>query len=236
MFSIITIASSTTNPVEIVRAIERQVVQAVAEQVHRAEGADERQRHRDARDDRRGERPQEQEDHHHDQRDDEHQLELDVRDRARGSSSCGRSGSPSRPPTAATRCSCGSSALTRSTTAMMLAPGWRWMFTIDRRRRRSSTRPGGRSRRRRSTAATSESRTGRAVPIGDDDRRCTGRSTAAGRWRRSMYDCRGRRTSPWPGSRSTARSRVRTSSSVSPYDDERRRIRPERGRPASGRR
>ena len=27
-------------------------------------------------------------------------------------------------------CSCGSSCLMRSTTLMMLAPGWRWMFTI----------------------------------------------------------------------------------------------------------
>ncbi len=27
-------------------------------------------------------------------------------------------------------CSCGSSVLMRSTTAMMLAPGWRWMFTM----------------------------------------------------------------------------------------------------------
>ena len=27
-------------------------------------------------------------------------------------------------------CSCGSSCLMRSTTSMMLAPGWRWMLTI----------------------------------------------------------------------------------------------------------
>ncbi len=41
-------ASSTTKPVEIVSAHERQVVQAVAEQIHHAEGADQRQRNRNA--------------------------------------------------------------------------------------------------------------------------------------------------------------------------------------------
>jgi hypothetical protein len=41
---------------------------------------------------RRGERPQEEEDDHDDQRDRQHQLELDVVNRRRGSWSCGPSG------------------------------------------------------------------------------------------------------------------------------------------------
>ena len=35
-----------------------------------------------------------------------------------------------RPRPAATPASCGSSALTRSTTSMTLAPGWRWMLRM----------------------------------------------------------------------------------------------------------
>ena len=61
---------------------QREVVQAVAEQVHHAEGADQGERHRHARDDGRGQRPQEQEDHQHDQGHGQHQLELDILDRS----------------------------------------------------------------------------------------------------------------------------------------------------------
>ena len=57
---------------------QRQVVQAVAEQVHHAERADQRERDRDAGDDRRRQAAQEQEDDHHDQRHRQHQLELHV--------------------------------------------------------------------------------------------------------------------------------------------------------------
>ena len=60
---------------------EREVVEAVAQQVHHAEGADDRERHRDRRDDGGGEVAQEEEDDHDDQRDGEHQLEFDVLDR-----------------------------------------------------------------------------------------------------------------------------------------------------------
>ena len=71
MFSIITMASSTTKPVEIVSAISDRLFEAVAEQVHDAERADERERHGDARDDRRAQVAQEHEDDEHDQPDGE---------------------------------------------------------------------------------------------------------------------------------------------------------------------
>ena len=47
---------------------QRQIVEAVAEHVEHGEGADQRQRHGDGRDDRRPEIAQEQEDHHDHQR------------------------------------------------------------------------------------------------------------------------------------------------------------------------
>ena len=55
---------------------EREVVQAVAQQVHHPEGAHQRQRHRHAGDDGGGQGAQEQEDHHHHEADGEHQFEL----------------------------------------------------------------------------------------------------------------------------------------------------------------
>ena len=57
---------------------QRKIVEAVAAQIHHAEGADDRQRHGDARDDRGRNAAQEKEHHHHDERDREHQFELHV--------------------------------------------------------------------------------------------------------------------------------------------------------------
>ncbi len=57
---------------------QRQVVETVAEEIHDAEGADQRQRHRQAGDDGGAQRAEEQEDHRHDQEDGEAQLELDI--------------------------------------------------------------------------------------------------------------------------------------------------------------
>ena len=57
---------------------QRQIVQAVVEHVHHRRGAEQRQRHGDARNDGRPGVAQEQEDHHHDQRDGEHQREFHV--------------------------------------------------------------------------------------------------------------------------------------------------------------
>ena len=57
---------------------QRQVVEAVAEQLHRRERADDRRRQREARDDRRRDVAQEQEDHEHDEHDGQQQRELDV--------------------------------------------------------------------------------------------------------------------------------------------------------------
>src|SRR6185295_16115113 len=57
-----------------------EVVQAEVERVHDREGADDRDRHRDRRDEGGGGAAQEQEDHRHHQDDREHQLELHVVD------------------------------------------------------------------------------------------------------------------------------------------------------------
>ena len=65
MFSSTTIASSTTKPVAMVSAISDRLFEAVAAQVHDAEGADQRHRHRHARDQRGAPVAQEQE-HHQD--------------------------------------------------------------------------------------------------------------------------------------------------------------------------
>ena len=61
---------------------QRKVVEAVADEVHHAERADNRERHGHARDERGGETAQEKEHHHDDQRKSEHQLELHVRNRS----------------------------------------------------------------------------------------------------------------------------------------------------------
>ena len=60
---------------------KRKIVQAVAEQKHDAEGADDGQGHGDARNHRRRQRAQKQKHDHHHQGDGEHELELDVLDR-----------------------------------------------------------------------------------------------------------------------------------------------------------
>ena len=60
---------------------QRQVVEAEIEQIHRRERAEQRQRHGDARNQRRPEIAQEQQDHQHDQDDGQRQRELDVRNR-----------------------------------------------------------------------------------------------------------------------------------------------------------
>ena len=78
MFSIITMASSTTKPVEMVSAISVRLLRRVAQQVHHAERAHDRQRHRDRGNDGGGQVAQEEEDDHHHQRDGEHQLKFDV--------------------------------------------------------------------------------------------------------------------------------------------------------------
>ena len=60
---------------------EREVVDAVAEQVHGAERRDERERHGDARNDGRPGAAQEDEDHHHHETHGDHEGELHVADR-----------------------------------------------------------------------------------------------------------------------------------------------------------
>src|SRR4029077_6594156 len=60
---------------------QRQIVEAEAEQVHHAEGADQRQRHREARNDGARQRAQKYENHDYDQDHGEPQLEFHVGDR-----------------------------------------------------------------------------------------------------------------------------------------------------------
>ncbi len=60
---------------------QRQIVERVVERPHHRERPDDRHRQRQARDDRRGQIAQEQEDHHHDQKDGEQQRVLHVVDR-----------------------------------------------------------------------------------------------------------------------------------------------------------
>ena len=75
-----TMASSTTKPVEMVKRHQGEVVEAVAEQIHHAEGADERNRDGHAGNDGGAEAAQEKEDDQDDQADGQHQLKFDVAD------------------------------------------------------------------------------------------------------------------------------------------------------------
>ena len=92
---------------------QAQVVQAVAQQVHRAEGADQRDRHRQAGDQGRAQAAQEGEDHQHHQHHRQHQLDLDVLDR--GADAGGAVGAAPRPCRLAGSAACrsGSCALDR---------------------------------------------------------------------------------------------------------------------------
>ena len=118
-------ASSTTKPVAMVSAISERLSSAEAAQVHHAERADQRHRHRDAGNQRRAHVAQEQE---HDQ---DHQPDRDdaacARPRAatRGSWACGRCTTSGRWRRESTREAAAAALRTRSTVSMMLAPGWR---------------------------------------------------------------------------------------------------------------
>jgi hypothetical protein len=108
---------------------QREVVEAEAEQVHHAERADQRERHGDARDDRGGTLRR------------NRKITITTSATASISSNCtsstearmvwcGRSAADDVDAAGSVACSCGSSALTRSTTSMTLAPGWRWMLRM----------------------------------------------------------------------------------------------------------
>ena len=109
---------------------QREVVEAVAERVHRREGADQRERHGDAGNDGGVETSQKQEDHHDHQPDGQHQFEFNVIDR--GLDRGGQIGKGGDLDADAGRLasSCGNSFLMLLTTLMVLAPGWRWMFRM----------------------------------------------------------------------------------------------------------
>ncbi len=74
-------ASSTTKPVADGQGHQRQVVQRIAQQVHHAEGAHQRQRHRHAGNDGGPHIAQKDEDDHDDERDGDEQRDLDIVDR-----------------------------------------------------------------------------------------------------------------------------------------------------------
>ena len=148
---------------------QRQVVEAVAEQVHDAEGADQRDRHGDAGDERGAHVAQEHEhdqDHQHDRR-----SAASARRRAarRGSAACGRASRAGRRPPGATPSSCGRTSRTRSTVSMMLAPGLRksTSSTAGLPLARPAVR---RSSTESSTVATSDSRSTAPVGMREDDR------------------------------------------------------------------
>ena len=65
-----------------------EIVDAVPEQIHDSKRADERKRHRNARNHRRPDVAQEQENNHDDQRDGEHQRELNILDRCADRAAC----------------------------------------------------------------------------------------------------------------------------------------------------
>ena len=90
MFSIMTMASSTTKPVPIVSAISDRLSRREAAEPHHAEGRDQRQRQRDAGDDGGADGAQEDQHHQDDQRDAQHQRELHVADRGADAWRCGR--------------------------------------------------------------------------------------------------------------------------------------------------
>ena len=170
MFSIITIASSTTKPVAMVSAISDRLFRLKPEQVHHAERADQRQRHGDAGDERWPE------------------------------TCAGTGRSPAPPaPTVSISSNCTSCTEARMVVGAVgehrdvdrrgqrglqlrqqrldavddlddVGAGLALDVQDHRRACRSSRPPAARSRRRRSTSATSASVHRRAVAVGDDQR------------------------------------------------------------------
>ncbi len=121
MFSIMTMASSTTKPTEIVSAMSEKLSSAKPSSHIAAERAGERQRHGDGGGDGRDQPAHEQQHHQQHQGDGDQQRDLDVVDAgADGLRAVRQDGQldVGRHPA----CSCGSSASTRSTVSMTLAP------------------------------------------------------------------------------------------------------------------
>jgi hypothetical protein len=82
IFSSITIASSTTNPTEIVSAI-KEIVETIVHEPHQCAGAEQRERHSDARNNRRPWAAQKGKDDHYYKHDGKEQRELHIRTEAR---------------------------------------------------------------------------------------------------------------------------------------------------------
>ncbi len=80
MFSIMTMASSTTKPVEMVSAMSERLFRLKPSKYITPKRADDGERHGNAGDNRGANAAQEKEDNHHDERDSEHQLKLNVFD------------------------------------------------------------------------------------------------------------------------------------------------------------
>ena len=160
---------------------QRQVVEAVAQQVHHAEGADQRQRHRQAGDDGRaagcagtGRSPAPP------ARTASTQLDLARRAPRRGWSvvrSVSTVDLERRP--AGAPCSSGSSALIASTVGDDVGAGLALDVDDDRRRRVRPRRRARCSPAPSTTVATSRQPHRRAVPVGDDQVRCSRRRSVS---------------------------------------------------------
>ena len=125
ILSSMTMASSTTKPTDSVNASSVMLLIRKSN-TYIAAGADQRHRHRQRGDDGRGNRAQEQEDHHHDQGDRDRQRLLHVHDQvANGDRAVVEHlhADRRRDHRAVLR----QTSRTRSTTATVLASGWRWM-------------------------------------------------------------------------------------------------------------
>ena len=168
---------------------QRQVVDAVAEQVHHAERADERQRHGDARDRRSRARAQEDEDDEHDEHDAEDERVLDVVAPTRGWSASGRCAISILIAGEIDVRELGQERRARARlVSMMFAPGCRRMMISTARL--PSAQPATRlfSTSSKTSATSSELRPSPAV-LRDDERLVARGRRRAGRWRRCVDAC-----------------------------------------------
>ena len=196
---------------------QRQVVQAVAAQVHDAEGADERHRHRDAGNERRAAVAQEQE---HDQDDQRHRdrpaCAPASRSEARIVGGALHRHRRGRSPPGSTRAARAAARVTRSTVSMMLASGWRLMITSTDGLPLADAGVAHVLHRVDDLGHVGKPHRG-AVAVGDDQRQVLGGASWPDRWRRSASGGRRPRPRPsagwrWPrrARRARPRSRCRT--------------------------
>ena len=133
IFSSMTMASSTTKPTHKRQRHERKIVEAVTEQRHHRERADDGHRQREAGNERRRKIPQENKNDHDDEAHGQEQRVFHVRHRFADGLANGQRARPDSPtPESASR-NCGSNFLMLSTTSTVFAPGWRWTASTTAR-------------------------------------------------------------------------------------------------------